>query len=98
MPLKIKQPPTEKNIDAMIGTIQCTLAKLPVHPNQNSDIGSANAPTSVGGSCCSGAMFQFASKCRTWYFAFQKKYPIIVGNVPTRIPRKASPVSPALKP
>ena len=45
--------PAEKNAEAMMGTIQCTLAPL-VQPNQNIEMGSSTAPTIAIGRRSSG--------------------------------------------
>lgn len=57
--LKIKQPLIAKSIEAIVGMIQWTEARLPVQPNQKMEIGSKIAPTQAGGSWYSGLIFQF---------------------------------------
>ena len=50
---KSRNVPAEKNVEAMIGTIQWTLAEL-VQPNQNIEMGRRIAPTMAMGRRSSG--------------------------------------------
>ena len=74
------------------------ILSLLVHPNQNKHIGMQKAPTKAGCNLISGLIFPLSSNFGSWNLYRYQKNGGITTRDPTKIPKKANPSSPKLKP